>query len=93
VDEDDKRAANMLARKRGIMVGKVENAAGLKGVKGTIKWPPFLSTFVLNTMCELIKSGVKKKGVQEDALDQCCQERLQLLSVGSILTGGVQPPV
>jgi hypothetical protein len=62
VDEDDKFAANMLARKRGIKVGKVENAGGLKGVKGTMKLPPFLSTFVLNKMCELIMSGVTKKG-------------------------------
>ena len=32
----------------------------------TMKWPPFLSTFVLNKMCELIASGVRtNKGFKE----------------------------
>ena len=31
-----------------------------------MKWPPFLSTFVLNKMCELIASGVRtEKGFKE----------------------------
>jgi hypothetical protein len=35
------------------------SSGGLKGAKGTMKWSPFLSTIVLNKMCELIKSGLR----------------------------------
>ena len=36
------------------------------GVKGTMKWLPFMSTFVLNQMCALIKTGVRTdKGFKE----------------------------
>ena len=35
-------------------------------VKGTMKWHPFMSTFVLNQMCALIKTGVRTdKGFKE----------------------------
>ena len=35
-------------------------------VKGTMKWLPFMSAFVLEKMCELIKSGVRtEKGFEE----------------------------
>jgi hypothetical protein len=38
----------------------------LKGVKGTMKWPSFLSTFVLNKIRDIIMSGVRnKKGFKE----------------------------
>jgi hypothetical protein len=38
-----------------------EIKADMKELKGTMKWQHFLSTFVLNQMCELVKSGVRTK--------------------------------
>ena len=48
--------------------GRMQAAAKEKKSKmeTTMKWPPFLSTFVLNKMCELITSGVRTaKGFKE----------------------------
>jgi hypothetical protein len=41
-----------------INVRKAHNTWNLKGVKATMKWSLFLSTFVLNRMYAIIKSGV-----------------------------------
>jgi hypothetical protein len=36
------------------------------GMKGTMKWLPFQSTFILQKMCELIKTGIRTdKGFKE----------------------------
>ena len=35
-------------------------------MKGTMKWLPFMSSFVLEKMCELVKTGVRTdKGFKE----------------------------
>jgi hypothetical protein len=69
VDQDEKLVATMLARKRPMMAGKAHNTCmQLEGVKATMKLPPFLSTFVLNKMCELIKNGVTEKGFKKVCL-------------------------
>ena len=45
---------------------KAKVAKAKAGVKGTMKWLPFMSTFVLNHMCALIKTGVRTdKGFKE----------------------------
>jgi hypothetical protein len=62
----DKFVAALLAKKKASKAGKVHNTSGLKGVKSTMKWPPFMSTFVLNKMCQIIKNGVMtEKGFKE----------------------------
>jgi hypothetical protein len=66
VDKDHNLAAFKLARKRAIKTCKHHNTCNLKGMKGTMKWPSFLSTFVLNKICDIIMSGVRnKKGFKE----------------------------
>jgi hypothetical protein len=56
VDRDEKLVATMLARKRPVMAGKAHNTCmQLEGVKATMKLSPFLSTFILNKMREIIK--------------------------------------
>jgi hypothetical protein len=43
--------------------------------KSTIKWPAYLSTFVLNWMCSIIKSGVRiEKGFKEVHLNDCAKK-------------------
>jgi hypothetical protein len=50
-----------------IKAGKAHNTGKTKGMKETLmKWPPFLSTFVLNNVCDLTMRGVRnKKGFKE----------------------------
>ena len=75
VDQDEKLAAAMLARKKAIKESKDHDAGGLKEVKATMKWPPFLSTFVLNRMCDIIKSGVRtEKGFKEVHLNNVAKK-------------------
>jgi hypothetical protein len=63
VDQDDKIVAAMLAKKRAIKAGRTHNIGGLKGVNSTMKWPPFVSTFVVNKACGIIKSGPPNRRV------------------------------
>jgi hypothetical protein len=47
---------------------------GPKFGKSTMKWPTYLSTFVLNRMCFTIKSGVRtEKGFKEVHLNECAK--------------------
>jgi hypothetical protein len=43
--------ARALYKQKAIKAGKAHNTRDLKGQKVTMKWHPFLSTFVLNKMC------------------------------------------
>ena len=79
----------------------IAHAAALKAAakekkdgRGKImKWQPFLSTFVLNKMCEIIASGVRtNKGFKEVHLKPCCKAGVRLLWIGGHLDPGVQPP-
>jgi hypothetical protein len=58
VDQDYNLHAAMLARKRTIKAGKTHMRCPLKGVEATRKLPPFLFTFTLNRMCDIIKRDV-----------------------------------
>ena len=52
------------------VAAKAKVAKAKAGVKGTMKWLPFMSTFVLNQMCALIKTGVRTdKGFKECHLE------------------------
>jgi hypothetical protein len=42
-----------------IKAGKYHNTWNLKGVKMNMKWHPFLYTFVLKNICEIIKNNVR----------------------------------
>jgi hypothetical protein len=65
VDQDDKVDDAMIANKKAIKEGKAHNIGGLNMVKSTMKWPLFMSTFVLNSNCEIIKSGMRtQKGLR-----------------------------
>jgi hypothetical protein len=39
--------------------------------KNITTWPPSLSTFVLNKVCDLIKKGVYMKDVEESVFNHC----------------------
>jgi hypothetical protein len=41
----------------------------------TTKWPPYLSSFVLNRMCKIIKSGIRtEKRFKEVHLNDCAKK-------------------
>jgi prolyl-tRNA synthetase len=43
-------------------------------MKGTMKWLPYMSTSVLNKMCDIMKSGVRtRKGFKEIHLSACAK--------------------
>ena len=45
------------------------------GRSNNMKWQPFMSTFVLNKMCELISSGVRTdKGFKEEHLNTVAKQ-------------------
>ena len=48
------------------VAGKSKASKAKGGLKGTMKWISFMSTFVLNHMCALIKTGVRtNKGFKD----------------------------
>jgi hypothetical protein len=51
----------MISKKNMIESGKAHNTSVLNVVKSTMKWHPFLSTFVLNKMSEIMKNGFRQK--------------------------------
>ena len=57
------KMASEMALLPGLMAENAKRLAAGKDKKSkmgtTMKWPTFLSTFVLNKMCELIGSGVR----------------------------------
>ena len=64
--------AIVLAHKAAMMAGKTKMSR--KG--NTMKWRPYMSTFVLKKMCEIISSGPRTdKGFKEVRLNgqRCCQ--------------------
>ena len=75
VEQIAELAAGILAKKRAIKNGKSHNTSHDKGVKSSMKWEPFLSMFVLNTMCEIINNGVRTdKGFKEVHLNTCARK-------------------
>jgi hypothetical protein len=62
-----KVAVNIVkARKDKDMIDAIACTAHAANMKGTMKWLPFQSTFILQKMCELIKTGIHTdKGFRE----------------------------
>ena len=80
VEQIAQHTADLIAKKKAIKNGKraLEKAA----VKTTMKWEPFLSTFVLNKMCEIIKSGVRtEKGFKEVHLNNVAKKVFELCGI------------
>ena len=62
------------------------------GRSNNMKWQPFMSTFVLNKMCELISSGVRTdKGFKEVHFNTVVKQ-VRVLWAGGVCHPGVQPP-
>jgi hypothetical protein len=86
VDQDDKVVATMISKKNMIEPGKAHNTSVLNVVKSTRKWHPFLSTFVLNQMSEIMKIGFRtENGFKEVHLNnvakkvfECCRQEVSL---------------
>lgn len=75
VEQIAEQAAAILAKKSAIKNGKAHSTDHGKGVKTSMKWESFLSTFVLKTMCDIIKSGVRtEKGFKEVHLNSCAHK-------------------
>jgi hypothetical protein len=75
VDEQDMVVAFMIAKAKAIKAGKAHNTSGPKLAKSTMKWPPYLSIFIVNKMCEIIKSGVRtNKGFKEVHLNNIAKK-------------------
>jgi hypothetical protein len=56
----------------GNVQAKIANAQKKVHMKGTMKWLPYMSTFVLNKISSIIKSGVRtEKGFKEIHLNAC----------------------
>ena len=72
---------------------KVPTANAKKdGRSNNMKWQPFMSTFVLNKMCELISSGVRTdKGFKEVHFNTVVKQ-VRVLWAGGVCHPGVQPP-
>ncbi|XBI66086.1 hypothetical protein VPH35_045758 [Triticum aestivum] len=51
-----------------------------------MKWKPFMSTFVLNKMRELISSGLGLQGLQGGALEHRCEAGVRVLWAGGVST-------
>jgi hypothetical protein len=61
-------------------------------MKGTMKWLPFQSTFILKNMCELIKTGVRTdKGFKEVHLVFASKALFEHCGA-EVTYSGVQPP-
>ena len=68
-------AASTIARAKAIKAGKAQYTGGLNLAKSTMKCPPYLSLFVLNKMCEIIKSDIRtEKGFKEVHLNDCAKK-------------------
>jgi hypothetical protein len=64
-----------LLAKKATKACKDHNTWGLKWVKSAMKWPPFLSTFILNMICDIIKSGMRtEKGFKEVHLNNVAKK-------------------
>ena len=61
-----KVAVQLVKAKKAEKAQKAAKEQKAAAMKGTMKWLPFMSSFVLEKMCELIKSGVcTEKGFKE----------------------------
>lgn len=83
VEQIVEEATKILAKKKAVKAGKAHNTgqAG-KGMKGTVKWEPFLSALVLNQMCEIIKSGVRiEKGFKEVHLNTVARKVFEFCGI------------
>jgi hypothetical protein len=76
VDEHVVAAATLNAKKKVIKVGEAHTTSGgLMLGKSTMKWPPYLSVFVLNRMCEIIKEWHQdREGFKEVHLNDCVKK-------------------
>ena len=82
VEQIAEQAAAILAKKSAIKNGKAHSTGHDKGVKTSMKWEPFLSMFVLKTMCDIIKSGVRtEKGFKEVHLNSCARKVFEFCGI------------